>query len=499
MRNQLILAGAVAVMLPLLHPVDAATPQQSSFQIAQQMLAQRPDAEERKQRQQQRQDQRKEQRQQQKQQSQPQRPAVQPPRPAAQERRQERREDARDRQKQKQPAAQQQQKQPAAREQRQERREDARDRQKQKQPAAQQQQKQPAAREQRQERREDVRERRQQQRQDKGPERREDVRERRQKQREDVGERREDRREDAQRARRLDELRKERRESREGKRTVIREPGRTIIREGGRTIIRHSEVDRFRRSGARNVRVERRGNETRTIVERPGGIRIITITDRDGRLIRRIRRHPDGREVVIIDNRPRRGGAFGFFLDIAPPVIRIPRARYIVEAAGAPPALLYDTLIAPPAAPIERAYALDEIRYTANLRDRMPRIDLDTVTFETGSWEVTSAEAARLEPIAQAMLKAIDQNPDEVFLIEGHTDAAGDELDNLSLSDRRAEAVAIVLSEQFQVPPENLTTQGYGEQYLKVNTEGPERANRRVTVRRITPLLAGEGGPKSPG
>ena len=479
MRNQLILAGAVAVMLPLLHPVDAATPQQSSFQIAQQMLAQRPDAEERKQRQQQRQDQRKEQRQQQKQQSQPQRPAVQPPRPAAQERRQERREDARDRQKQKQPAAQQQQKQPAAREQRQERRED-------------------------------VRERRQQQRQDKGPERREDVRERRQKQREDVrerredrredvGERREDRREDAQRARRLDELRKERRESREGKRTVIREPGRTIIREGGRTIIRHSEVDRFRRSGARNVRVERRGNETRTIVERPGGIRIITITDRDGRLIRRIRRHPDGREVVIIDNRPRRGGAFGFFLDIAPPVIRIPRARYIVDAAGAPPALLYDTLIAPPAAPIERAYALDEIRYTANLRDRMPRIDLDTVTFETGSWEVTSAEAARLEPIAQAMLKAIDKNPDEVFLIEGHTDAVGDELDNLSLSDRRAEAVAIVLSEQFQVPPENLTTQGYGEQYLKVNTEGPERANRRVTVRRITPLLAGEGGPKSPG
>ena len=84
----------------------------------------------------------------------------------------------------------------------------------------------------------------------------------------------------------------------------------------------------------------------------------------------------------------------------------------------------------------------------------------------------------------------IRRNPDEVFLIEGHTDAVGGEDDNLSLSDRRAESVANILSEHYQVPPENLTTQGYGEQYLKVDTEAPERQNRRVTVRRITPLLA---------
>ena len=40
------------------------------------------------------------------------------------------------------------------------------------------------------------------------------------------------------------------------------------------------------------------------------------------------------------------------------------------------------------------------------------------------------------------------------------------------------------------MPAENLSTQGYGEQYLKMPTDGPERANRRVAVRRITPLLA---------
>jgi OOP family OmpA-OmpF porin len=65
-------------------------------------------------------------------------------------------------------------------------------------------------------------------------------------------------------------------------------------------------------------------------------------------------------------------------------------------------------------------------------------------------------------------------------------------VDNLSLSDRRAEAVAIALSNQAGVPAENLTTQGYGEQYLKVPSDGPERQNRRVTVRRITPLLTGQ-------
>jgi outer membrane protein OmpA-like peptidoglycan-associated protein len=98
------------------------------------------------------------------------------------------------------------------------------------------------------------------------------------------------------------------------------------------------------------------------------------------------------------------------------------------------------------------------------------------------------------------MNRAIAANPSEVFLIEGHTDAVGSEIDNLSLSDRRAEAVALVLAEQFGVPAENLTTQGYGEQYLKVPTPGPERANRRVTVRRITPLLSGqnEAIPRTP-
>ncbi len=77
-----------------------------------------------------------------------------------------------------------------------------------------------------------------------------------------------------------------------------------------------------------------------------------------------------------------------------------------------------------------------------------------------------------------------------MFLIEGHTDAVGSDVDNLSLSDRRATAVAQILSDNFGVPEENLVTQGYGEQYLKINTLDPEPLNRRVTVLAIGPLMA---------
>jgi outer membrane protein OmpA-like peptidoglycan-associated protein len=102
--------------------------------------------------------------------------------------------------------------------------------------------------------------------------------------------------------------------------------------------------------------------------------------------------------------------------------------------------------------------------------------------------------ANRLATIAQAIKQTLQQNANEVYLVEGHTDAVGAPEDNLSLSDRRAQSVAAVLTRNYGIPAENLTTQGYGEQYLKVQTEDAERANRRVTVRRITPLLTGQGG-----
>ena len=180
------------------------------------------------------------------------------------------------------------------------------------------------------------------------------------------------------------------------------------------------------------MHVERRGNDNVTTVVRPDGDRIVTVVDTNGFLIRRSRILPDGREIIIIDNRPRRGGfaaggwyRLGFFINLAPPVIRIPRDRYIVDYGRAPPGLIYETLEAPPVEIIERPYTLDEIRYSAPLRDRMPRIDLNTVIFESGSWELTPDQVEKLAGIADGLNRAIAQNPQEVFLIEGHTDAIG--------------------------------------------------------------------------
>ena len=79
----------------------------------------------------------------------------------------------------------------------------------------------------------------------------------------------------------------------------------------------------------------------------------------------------------------------------------------------------------------------------------MPSIDLDTIVFDTGSWEIPPDQAATAAVIADGLNDAIPRNPREVFLIEGHTDAVGNAIDNLSLSDRRAESVAELLTPQF--------------------------------------------------
>ena len=292
--------------------------------------------------------------------------------------------------------------------------------------------------------------------------------------------------------RRMDDFRGERHESQEGGRTVFTEPGRVIVLDpSGQSFIRHDEMERFR-YGARDIETRREGDETRTIVIRPDGSQVITIVGRDGQLLRRIRRDRDGREIIIIDNTYRDPSAVGgFYVDLPPPVIRMPMDRYIVDSEEAPPDVIYETMEAPPVERIQRRYSLDEIRFSPSVRQLMPSIDLDTINFESGSWEIPADQAAKLQVIADGLNRAISRNPREVFLIEGHTDAVGSDVDNLSLSDRRAESAAELLTQQFQVPSENLTSQGYGKQFLKIPTDGPERRNRRVTVRRITPLLNG--------
>jgi len=298
---------------------------------------------------------------------------------------------------------------------------------------------------------------------------------------------------------RLDEVQKGRQEHVEaGGRRVIQEPGnRVIIKQDNRAVIRHDEAERFsRRPDARSER--RPDGNVATFYSRPDGTRIVTEVDAHGRLVRRYRRGPDGSERNIIDNRRFLRnvgiavgvGAIGLvILNLSPPRVTIPREKYIVDYERASDDDLYEALEAPPVERLERAYSLDEIRDNYELRQRMRHVELGNVIFEFGAWDVPPDQYPKLERLARVMLRILRRNPDEVFLIEGHTDAVGSDVDNLSLSDRRASAVAEILSETFGVPPENLVTQGYGEQFLRINTQAPEPLNRRVGVRRITPLM----------
>jgi outer membrane protein OmpA-like peptidoglycan-associated protein len=281
-----------------------------------------------------------------------------------------------------------------------------------------------------------------------------------------------------------------------------RERGRVVERRGDRIIIdlgggqvRVEPVTRDESErllfGASDVEVERLPNgRTRTIVYRDNGSEIITTRDRYGNIIRRIRRSPDGREYVLIDNRFPEGPRPIILLQpLPPPVITIPRDQYIVDLGRASPRQIQQALLAPPVQELDQSYTLEEVVSNESIRAYLPRIDLDTITFDFGSATIGEDQMPALESLGVAMEDVIFDNPSEVYLIEGHTDAVGSDYDNLRLSDRRAEAVAVALSQNFDIPPENLVTEGYGEQYLKVETEAPERANRRVTVRRLTPLL----------
>ena len=232
----------------------------------------------------------------------------------------------------------------------------------------------------------------------------------------------------------------------------------------------------------------------REIVTRPNGVKIITVRNRYGDIVRRSRIEPDNREVILVYVEDRYYEDLEEWrdpgLDLPPMRLTIPREQYILESDYVDDEEdYYDFLEQPPVERVERTYSLNEVKRSARIRDKVRRIDLDTITFATGSAEVPMSQASTLRSVADAMLKVLKRDPGETFLIEGHTDAVGSDESNLVLSDQRAESVANLLTDVYGIPPENLSTQGYGERYLKVRTEGAEQQNRRVTIRRVTSLV----------
>ena len=69
-----------------------------------------------------------------------------------------------------------------------------------------------------------------------------------------------------------------------------------------------------------------------------------------------------------------------------------------------------------------------------------------------------------------------------VVVVAGHTDAAGGEEYNQSLSERRADAIKKYLIEKYGINGSDLVTVGYGKSKLKDPSQPMAEANRRVQV-----------------
>lgn len=105
-----------------------------------------------------------------------------------------------------------------------------------------------------------------------------------------------------------------------------------------------------------------------------------------------------------------------------------------------------------------------------------PRVDL-RLTFNSGSATLTASAAAEARTVAKAL-----RNPAlaaKRFRIEGHTDSVGSRASNLTLSQRRADAVRAYLVAQG-VSRGRLDAKGYGFDRPLAGRSASYAGNRRV-------------------
>lgn len=271
-----------------------------------------------------------------------------------------------------------------------------------------------------------------------------------------------------------------------GSKVVANSGDRAIVEQNGQYRVLKDDDALLRQPGSNVTTYRFADGSTRTVVVRENGVEVETIRSAEGRVLRRTKLLPDGRSVVLFDDTQK---AERVVVNELP---QVQEDRSAVSSSRAVSAEdLAAALAAQDAKSVERRFSLAQIRNIDAVRRLTPVINVDLVNFDTGSSVIRPQEAEELAALGNALRELIDRNPAEVFLIEGHTDAVGAATFNLALSDRRAETVALALTEYFDVPPENMVVQGYGESDLAVRTLTAERANRRVAVRRITQLLSG--------
>ncbi|MDB5536525.1 MAG: hypothetical protein JWQ65_1400 [Devosia sp.] len=278
--------------------------------------------------------------------------------------------------------------------------------------------------------------------------------------------------------------------------TIINNVQNTYIYETNNTvIINNSYADRDRIFGRDdNYQFDQIGdNRFRETVYRDDGSVVVTTRDQYGNILERYRTDPYGDTYVMAYFDPAYYDDMQYWgdpgIDLPPLRITISIRDYALDWRYADAARIARFFAEPPLERARRIYSIDEVKRSARLRDSLRRLEVNDLNFASGSANLSRSQVNGLSRLAEAMSTLLEQNPGETFLIEGHTDATGSDRDNLILSDQRASNVARILTQYYDIPPENLATQGYGERYLRIRTPRAEAQNRRVTIRRITPLV----------
>lgn len=102
------------------------------------------------------------------------------------------------------------------------------------------------------------------------------------------------------------------------------------------------------------------------------------------------------------------------------------------------------------------------------------------VLFDTGKHEVKPKFYSELRKLASFLKK----NPASAVVIEGHTDNVGSAKSNQALSQRRASAIADVLTSKFRIAKNRVEPKGFGETapITTNDTDFGREANRRVVA-----------------
>jgi outer membrane protein OmpA-like peptidoglycan-associated protein len=99
-------------------------------------------------------------------------------------------------------------------------------------------------------------------------------------------------------------------------------------------------------------------------------------------------------------------------------------------------------------------------------------------------------------PVLDEIAVQLKENPDTIVVMEGRTDATGENTYNVRLGERRLEAVIRYLVVQQQVPMHKVHQMSFGEDspLNEGKTREDRAANRAVVVRVMGPNLSSGGG-----